>query len=514
MDPAIHGNRPIKSVQQQETVQPERRLLMKLKGNPAELKAAKAELQAKKAELNRVEQDAEMQMSKLVESSFLQSQLPANQLSESDMFFSHIDPDELEQQDQVAEIQYQALTDMQKIGRQEEEVDVEIMKNQAETTHAEEVTLWDHATDIIGMEGTTLVSALATLGAGAAAVLTAPAIIGVTLAVAATGVATNEAVKMFNRHLSHTGSKEHGKVIQQAVERAEGKTQEAKAANAIVIKNLDECTEKIGNAEKILANLAQQMKGTTGELRQHYEGLIKLHEDVKDTQIKKKKHLLEANTNSEEALKILRGQEKLLRALQKMELPKSITEDSLKQFMTELKTQIINIRAEGDKAHDATLKSLQAMGTALQVSDAPIYDQINQLTAQTALLINRAEQAEGQVGQLQKENTDLKNINADTKEKAKITDNKLEDVETDLKIAKRANELRQEEFQFGGGSALYGIGVGGAMTIGSAFLLGPASLAFVASASLGTMGSAAVAHYVRAMKRANAHLAEKKQILG
>jgi len=459
--------------------------------------------------LNEKKEKIDEKVSELQQSNFLRQSM----LAESTLDDRNIE--DISAEDDILEEQYEIENELKETSKDEALIDNTIREETENKTHeGEEVefTMWDHTAELIAQEGTTILTAITTITTGTSALVGGSAILGTIFGVGALAIGANEIKKMITNYINSGGSSDHLLVIKKSVERAEAKAKAAEEAINNIQANLAECEAAIEKADQIIGDTLESLKDSGEKLRDAQEKLINFNKKKIETNIKKQTYLKEALAKQTEALQIIRKQEKLLRNLEKTPLPENLDEDSLKKFIQEIKSEIAKIRKLSDEAHDATLEAIHTMSTALQVDDSAIDETLNQLIATIALMIDDNEKMTQMLGSAQENLATAEKERKEAVNNATEAQENVQNVQTDLAIIKRARELEAEGFKIGTTSMAYGAITGGALTIGTAALLGPASIAFLTSATFGTFAATGVAHCIRKLQKTRERGLEKKTI--
>lgn len=372
-----------------------------------------------------------------------------------------------------------------------------------------------HLKKIAKAEGTTLLSALVTGGAGIAALATAPLVIGGTIAAATTVISAVEIFKMLSKYADSEGAPDPFMAIGNALNNIEKYNEQAVAIIKQAQEKQHNLHQKMGEIDSELEETTNALQSATGELK---EALEKIAENLKQNRraLNQQSHdLNQAISLTQKAMHILKNQSDQLNTMP-LNTYDIKNEKDLEAVVEKINEQIATVKLSSDDAYGILLevtKHLLKSNESHKELVSIAHEYIS-LYADLKEVKEKLEITENKLAAANKKVADAEKMLGEKDEKL----TQLEELEKkraqETKLAKDQLEKAKQNVGFGAESALFGGGTAGTTgaTIGFA-LGGPVGALMGAGIGFAGLGHLAIrgVHKYRKAQRAN-ELAHKEKL--
>ncbi|MBA2727240.1 MAG: hypothetical protein H0U49_03595 [Parachlamydiaceae bacterium] len=365
-------------------------------------------------------------------------------------------------------------------------------------------SLFTMASDFAHHNGTTVFSALTTLGTGLTSAASGGYLQPVIGAVAV-AVSMNEAFKMYKNYINDRGASDHLKIIKNTFESLAKKNELAKKTINEAIETQNQIKEELNSSIAMINFLNNQLANTTQEFHANINNGLALQINIKNDLESQYEALSNALNSSNKACDVLRKQIKLLTIFQtdmsKIE-DSNLSRDEIENLVREIKAKINEIICLSSDAQDHQIEATRHMNSALNVRGSVVKLNDHFVEIWTKLQI------------IEKKYNEIIEFNKHTENKLKETEDKvneqgakihlLEDIVEELDVKTKLGhksavaEIQNEDF----GTESMRVGTVGALITG-------VGVGFVTFGPLGACGGLVAGYYSTTPAAKMAHLARK-----
>lgn len=414
--------------------------------------------------------------------------------------------------EEEAAFQYLDIQEKLKIVKEEQDIvqeHIEIAGNHEQEVQqinnlqaiAEQLPLFlRHVQNIVKREGTTLLTAVVTAGAG---IYTGNAAVGVGTLL----IAGNEILKMASSYMKDAGANDNLLVIKNALQKIENNNILSKKSIERAEKSQEEVAKKIGEIDVVLDDLERLLVSVGEKQGQHIQNAIDKLKGCKGALVQQSHELEQSRLYLLKSINIAADHSKQFDSLLSAEYKVSSEED-LTAVIDEINFAISNLKKRADDVYNLQNQAMSYLLKAMERKNELIslHHELTSAFMQIQLLNLELGRAEEKVDKIKVKQSMLKQQVSETKEELEVLKKINKEDKIEIKIGQENLKAEISKDHFGETSIIYG----GALTGGTGatigmLLAGPTvalGLGAAAFVGLGTLGMRAV-HMVRLAMRTN-----------